>query len=227
MGYRYTIKQLPPNERPRERLLVHGAEALTDTELVALVLATGSKAESALDLARRLLVRFPLDELIQVQAEELLSLSGVGAAKAARLKAAVELAKRINAVSVWDKPVIEGPRKAAELVMEDLRHRKREHFRVLLLDTKNRLIKQRDVHIGTANSSLVHPREVFREAVRSSAVSCILVHNHPSGDPTPSHEDITITQRLVQAGEIVGIDVLDHIIIGDRKFLSFKQKGII
>lgn len=227
MGYRYTIKQLPPNERPRERLLVHGAEALTDTELVALVLATGSKAESALDLARRLLVRFPLDELIQVQAEELLSLSGVGAAKAARVKAAVELAKRINAISVWDKPVIEGPRTAVELVMEDLRHRKREHFRVLLLDTKNRLIKQRDVHIGTANSSLVHPREVFREAVRSSAVSCILVHNHPSGDPTPSHEDITITQRLVQAGEIVGIDVLDHIIIGDRKFLSFKQKGII
>lgn len=227
----YTIKDMSPQERPRERLIQYGAHSLHDSELIALILATGASLKNghmtAIDLARSVLKKFSLTELTQVSVNELTEIQGIGEAKAARLIAAIALAYRISSASHWDKPQISGPESAAALVMSQMRFIKKEYFKALLLNAKNKVIKICDIHVGTVNASLVHPREVFREAIRNSAVSCIVIHNHPSGDPTPSQEDIKITERLIEAGEIIGIAVLDHIIIGDNTFLSFKQQGIL
>lgn len=228
LSYRPTMKDLPEDARPRERLLKEGAGALSEIDLLAILLATGSRGATALELASQMMAQFRSLHLLQdASVEELSGVKGVGPAKAATVKAALELARRLSQFSGPPRPVIKTPDDAAALVMEEMRHFDREHFRALLLNTRNQVIGTDKVSVGTLNSSTVHPRELFRNAIKRSAASVILVHNHPSGDPTPSREDIDITRRLIEAGKIIGIDVLDHIIIGDNKFTSLKAKGLI
>ncbi|MCL6478526.1 MAG: DNA repair protein RadC [Peptococcaceae bacterium] len=222
------MKDMPADQRPRERLIREGPRVLSDSELMAILLRTGSADKTAVDLATEVLIRFSgLKNLVQAGTEELSAIKGIGPAKAAQLKAAFELGRRVASTSESDRPVIKGPEDAALMVMEEMRHLDREHFCVLLLNTKHQVLARETISIGTLNSSLVHPRELFRAAIKRSASAVILVHNHPSGDPAPSREDREITQRLKHAGSIIGIEVLDHIIIGDNKFISFKDKGMI
>lgn len=228
LNYRPTMKELPEDSRPRERLLKEGAEALSEIELLAILLGTGSREVTALELASLVMARFKsLRLLVDATVEELSEVKGVGPAKASQVKAALELARRLSQFSDLPRPVIKSPDDAAGLVMEEMRHLDREHFRALLLNTRNQVIGTDKVSVGTLNSSTVHPRELFRSAIKRSAASVILVHNHPSGDPTPSREDLDITARLGEAGKIIGIEVLDHIIIGDNRFTSFKAKGLL
>jgi DNA repair protein RadC len=228
VNYRPTMKELPEGVRPRERLLKEGAEVLSDAELLAILLGTGSREATALDLASQLLIVFQsLRRLVDATVEEMSQMKGVGPAKASQVKAALELARRLSRYSDLPRSVIRSPEDAAGLVMEEMRHLDREHFRAILLNTKNQVITVDNVSVGTLNSSTVHPRELFRNAIKRSAAALILLHNHPSGDPAPSREDIDITGRLVQAGKIVGIEVLDHVIIGDNKFTSLKAEGLI
>ena len=225
---RLTIKDLPEDIRPRERLLKEGSGALSDIELLAILLRTGSREATALDLASMIMAQFKsLRLLLGATVEELGEIKGVGPAKACKVKAALELARRTSKYSDLPRTVIKSPEDAAGLVMEEMRHFDREHFRAILLNTKNQVIGTDKVSVGTLNSSAVHPRELFRNAIKRGAASVILVHNHPSGDPAPSKEDMDITGRVKEAGNIIGIGVLDHIIIGDNKFTSFKANGLI
>lgn len=227
-GYRPTIKDLPEDIRPRERLLKEGAEVLSDIEILAILLRTGSRDATALDLASMIMSRFEnLRRLLGATVEELGEIKGVGPAKACQIKAALELGRRTAQYSDQPRRVIKTPDDAAALVMEEMRHFDREHFRAILLNTKNQVIGTDKVSVGTLNSSVVHPRELFRNAIKRGAASVILLHNHPSGDPTPSREDKDITHRVMEAGKIIGIEVLDHIIIGDNKFISLKAHGLI
>ncbi len=225
----YTIKDLPVNERPREKLLKYGVSSLSNAELIAVIIRTGYKNDNAIDLANRILSldSSGISYLSQVTVEELTKINGVGQCKAAQIIAAIELGKRISSRSGDTKLKVNSPIVIVELLMEEMRYLKKEHFRVVLLDTKNQIISIEEISIGNLNSSIVHPREVFNIAIKRSANSIILVHNHPSGDPTPSKEDIDITYRLIEAGDIIGIKVLDHIVIGDNKYVSFKQRDII
>jgi DNA repair protein RadC len=224
---RLTIKDLPPAERPRERLLSCGQAALSDAELLAILLRTGTNKETAVQLAERVLVEFGgLQELPRRTADELISLAGLGPVKAVTLLAAVELAVRLASRRRAKIPVA-SPADVACLVMEEMRNYRREHFRVVMLDVKNKVLGMEEVSIGSLNTSLVHPREVFRPAVIKSCAGIILIHNHPSGDPTPSPEDLEVTRRLCEAGRLMGIEVLDHVVIGDRQFFSFREKGLL
>jgi DNA repair protein RadC len=226
--YRPTMKDLPEDTRPRERLLKEGTEALSDIELLAIILRTGSREATALDLAALIMSQFKnLRQLLGATVEELCAIKGVGPAKASQVKVALELARRTSKYSDLPRPVIKSPDDAANLVMEEMRHFDREHFRAILLNTKNQVIGTDKVSVGTLNSSAVHPRELFRNAIKRGAASVILVHNHPSGDPAPSREDMDITKRVKEVGSIIGIEILDHIIIGDNKFTSFKAKGLV
>ncbi|ABO51059.1 DNA replication and repair protein RadC [Desulforamulus reducens MI-1] len=222
------IRELPPEMRPRERMLKEGAGSLTEIDLLAIMLRTGTSKVSVLELAAELFSHFKdLRALSQATIEELSQIKGVGPVKAVQVKAALELGRRLAAMPAETRVIIRCPEDVCGLVMEDLRDLDREHFLALLLNTKNQVLARETISIGTLNSSVVHPRELFKVAIRRSAASMILVHNHPSGDPTPSREDIVLTKRLIEAGEIIGIDVLDHIIIGDNKFTSLKSKGLI
>lgn len=225
---RPTIKELPVNMRPRERLLQEGAGSLSEIELLAILLGTGSPEITVLELASLIMARFKnLRLLVDATVEELNEIKGVGPAKACQVKAALELARRLSSYTGQPRPVVRSPEDAAGLVMEEMRHLDREHFRALLLNTRNQVIANDEVSIGTLNTSSVHPRELFRNAIKKSAASLVLVHNHPSGDATPSKEDLDVTRRLCEAGKIIGIEILDHIIIGDNKFTSLKAQGII
>lgn len=228
MRYHAKIKDMPTSQRPRERLIREGPGALSDPELMAILLHTGSSEKTAVELATEVLIRFSgLKNLIQAGVEELSAIRGIGPAKAAQLKAALEIGRRVASLSAGDRPTVKVPQDAALLVMEEMRHLDREHFCALLLNTKHQVVAKETISIGTLNSSLVHPRELFKVAIKRSASAVILVHNHPSGDPTPSREDREITQRLRDAGAIIGIEVLDHIIIGDNKFISFRDRGML
>jgi DNA repair protein RadC len=174
-----------------------------------------------------ILIRKTIRELSQMTGEEFAALPGIGKSKAIRLTAVFELSRRLSTQISAEKPIVKTPDDAAALVMDEMRHLDREHFRVLLLNTKNSVIEIDKVSVGTLNESLIHPREVFRNAIKKGAKSIILVHNHPSGDPTPSTNDIEITKKLFEAGKIISIEVLDHIIIGDGRFVSLKAKGVI
>jgi len=221
------VRDLPSDERPRERMLQYGAGSLNNTDLLAILLRTGSTNESVMQLAQRILSKLEtLQSLHDVSIEELTNIKGIGPAKAIQLKAAIELGKRIAKSSPQDKFAIRSPQDVADYIMEDVRYLKQEHFITLLLDTKNHVIGKETISVGSLNASIVHPREVFKPAIKKSASSIIAIHNHPSGDPTPSREDIEVTKRLSQAGNIIGIDVLDHIIIGDSNYISLKDKGI-
>lgn len=222
------IRELPPEQRPRERMLKEGAASLSDIDLLAIMLRTGTAKASAMELAAAVLSRFQdLRRLSQATIEELSEIKGIGPVKAVQIKAALELGRRLASLPAEERPVIRCPEDVCSLLMEDLRNLDREYFLALLLNTKNQVLAKETISIGTLNASMVHPRELFKVAIRRSAAAVILVHNHPSGDPTPSREDIALTKRLVEAGEIIGIDVLDHIVIGDNRFTSLKSKGLI
>ncbi len=224
----FTVHDLPLSERPRERLLKLGVEALSTQEILSLILGRGIKGESVIVTAQNLLKEFGnLKGIANASIEELIQIKGIGQAKAAQLKAAFELAKRLeNFPEETLKPVIKSPEDVIKVMKKHFKGKKKEHFWILSLDTRNRLINSKEVSVGSLDSTIVHPREVFKEAISASAASVIFVHNHPSGDPEPSEEDIKLTKRLVQAGDIIGIDVLDHIILGDRKYLSLKARNL-
>jgi len=222
------IKDVPKEDRPRERLLAFGASHLSNQELISILIGSGTKEASALDLSNRVLMHFEgIRLLADATIEELTSIRGIGEAKGVSILAAIEIGKRLNQQRPEEKYIIRSPEDGADYVMEEMRHLKQEHFVALFLNTKNQVIHQQTIFIGSLNASIVHPREVFREAVKRSAATIICVHNHPSGDPTPSQEDIHVTRRLVESGKIMGIELLDHIIIGDRKFISLKEKGYL
>lgn len=223
----FTIKDIPSYDRPRERLLKYGAEVLSNAELIAIIIRTGNKNESAIALSNKIMNIGDLNFLSECTVEELLKIKGIGSAKAAQIKAAVELSRRLKSFRSGYNISIRSPKDAADIVMEDMRHLKCEHLKVMFLNTKNVLMNIRDLSIGSLNSSIVHPREIYTEAIKKSSSSIIVLHNHPSGDPTPSDEDINITRRLFEVGKLVGIDMLDHIIIGDGTYISMKEKGII
>lgn len=226
--YSLIIKELPAEERPRERLAKYGPQSLSTAELLAIILRIGTKRESAIRLAERLLSTFKsLRGIASASVEELSEISGVGMAKATQIKAAFELGKRLAASTEEAKPTITSPLDAANLVMEDLRYHEKEHFQVILLDGRHRVIGVQPISVGILNSNLVHPREVFRPAISRGSAAVIAVHNHPSGDPTPSGDDEAITKRLMETGELVGIPVLDHIVIGAGQFVSMKEKGLM
>ncbi|WP_159881154.1 RadC family protein [Paenibacillus puerhi] len=224
----FTLRDVPIEDRPRERMIQHGAEALSNAELLAILLRTGTIAESAVRLAERLLRESGgLRKLADVSTEQLTEIKGIGAAKALQIKAGIELGRRMARSTMNDAVTIRSPQDAAALLMEDMRYLQKEHFVCLFLNTKNHVIGQETLSMGSLNASIVHPREVFRAAIKRSSASIVCAHNHPSGDPTPSPEDIQLTQRLVEAGEIVGIEVLDHLVIGDRRFVSLKELGLM
>ena len=221
------LKNWPEDERPRERLLKNGAESLTDAHLLAIILRTGAGGKTAIDVGRELLETFGgLAGIAQAGVSELCSVPGIGKAKAAEIKATIELGRRHL------KPSMAGAsfcasKDVADYYQPRLRDARKEEFRCVLLDTKNRLIREAMVSTGSLTASLVHPRETFKTAVRESAAAVIFVHNHPSGDTRPSQEDILLTRRLVQAGELLGIQVLDHIIVGDGGHFSFRDSGLM
>ncbi|MFS0612545.1 RadC family protein [Lederbergia ruris] len=220
------IKDFPVDDRPRERLIKTGPESLSTQEIVAILLRTGTKSESVLQLANRLLTKFNgLMWLKEAAFEELTSIKGIGQAKAVQLVAAIELGRRISNLTYDDRYVIRSPEDGANYVMNDMRFLTQEHFVALYLNTKNQVIHRQTIFIGSLNASIVHPREVFKEAFRRAAASIICLHNHPSGDPSPSREDIEVTRRLAECGKMLGIEILDHLIIGDKKYVSMKEKG--
>jgi len=229
MKEKYTIMEIPKDERPREKLLKYGSKSLSNSELIGILLRVGSKKDTAITLGQKILRENEkgLLNLVNATPESLNKYHGISNAKAATLLAAVELGKRISTTKAEETFKITSPQDVSALVMEDMRYYKKEYFKIILLDTKNKVIDIITISIGSLNSSIVHPREVFLEAVKKSSASIVLLHNHPSGEVEPSREDINITQRLIKAGEIMGIKVLDHIIIGDGKYLSFKEENII
>lgn len=222
------IRDVPKEDRPRERLLKLGASQLSNQELLAILLGSGTRQESVTDLAQRVLIHFEGIMLLKdATIEELIAIRGIGSAKAVLLLSAIEFGKRIQQMKPVERYVIRSPEDGADFVMEEMRDLKQEHFICLFLNTKNQVLHRQTIFIGSLNASIVHPREVFKEAVKRSAASIICAHNHPSGDPTPSQEDIQVTKRLNECGKIIGIEVLDHLVIGDRKFISLKEKGYL
>lgn len=224
---RHRIKDLGRHDRPRERLRAHGAQALSNAELLAVLLRTGVAGLNAVQLAQELLVKFEgLSGMHAADHAELVKTRGVGPAKAAQLQAAIELGRRLAAASPEDRPTIQSPAQAAELLMYEMGALEREHLRVLLLDTRNRLQRIVEVYRGSLNSSLIRIAEVFRDAVRANSAAIIVAHNHPSGDPSPSPEDVAVTKALIEAGKLLDIEVLDHLIIGKGRFVSIKSRGL-
>mgnify|MGYP001608236749 CR=1 FL=1 len=226
--YREAIKDWPEDERPRERLVKYGAESLSDAQLLAIILRTGNKTKSAVDLARTLIGKFEdFRSMDSLSVSELCKENGIGTAKAAQIKAAFEIGKRMLSGGSGLKKGFTCSEDVVNYYIPLMKNLKKEIFKTVLLDSKNKIIRDVTISEGSLTASIVHPREVFNPAIKNSAAAVILVHNHPSGDPSPSREDVEITQRLVKSSEIVGIKVLDHIIIGDGRHFSFLDKKMI
>ncbi len=223
------MRELPASERPRERLVMYGPGALSNAELLAILIASGTRSMSAEDLARNVLAqcREGISGLGSLSFEELSSVNGIGPAKACSILAAAEIGRRAASAKAAKKTSMTSSVEAAAAFMDELRGLKKEHFCIALLNVKNELIVKETISVGGLNSSPAHPREVFAPAVKRGAHAVILAHNHPSGDPAPSREDIDLTNRLVKAGKTLGIVVLDHIIIGDGSYASFRDMGYI
>nr|WP_238988260.1 DNA repair protein RadC [Filibacter tadaridae] len=220
------IRDVHIADRPRERMINQGAASLSNQELIAILLRTGTKDESVLVLANRILSSFDkIQDLKDATIEEMMSVKGVGKAKAVQLLAAAEIGKRLYRKHSEGRYTIRSPEDAASFLMTDMSSLTQEHFVVLFLNVKNEVLHKQTIFIGSLNSSIVHPRDIFREAVKRSAASIIVAHNHPSGNPSPSPEDIEVTKRLIEAGSIMGIELIDHVIIGDHRFISLKEKG--
>jgi len=218
---------MPIDKRPREKMIKYGSKSLNTEELIALIIRTGSKTDTAISLANNLMNKTAgLKGMIAFTPEEFMQYKGIGKAKSTQLCAVIELSKRINRCNFQGEISINGPEDVASLLMSEMRHFKQEHLYALLLDVKNKLIAKLLISKGGLASSLVHPREVFKPAIKKSSASVIVVHNHPSGDPTPSHNDIEVTNNLFSAGEVLKIKVLDHVIIGDGRYVSMKEKKL-
>ena len=225
-----TMKDIPNAERPYEKCLKQGAEALSDAELLAVLLRTGTKGENVLALAKRLLYEDGGAGLLgihQFSFQSLMKLKGIGKVKAEQILCLSELAKRLSKASVEPRLRFSSSQSVAEYYMEDLRHRNQEVMKLLLLNSKAELIDETNISKGTVNASLVTPRELFVEALKKEAVSMILLHNHPSGDPTPSRDDILTTKRISECGLLIGIELLDHIIIGNNCYVSFQEENLL
>ncbi|MDU7955618.1 MAG: DNA repair protein RadC [Clostridium perfringens] len=227
MSNNIRINEIPSGERPREKLLFYGAQFLSNEELLAIILRTGNKDSNVVELSYRIIHSVGgLNGLFKASAKELMKVKGVKEAKATQILAMCELYKRFK-VSELTQVKISKPSDVAELVLDELRMLRQEVLILITLDTKNKVISKKEIFKGGLKSSLVHPREIFREAVKDSAASIIICHNHPSGDPTPSRDDINITTRLKECGKMMGIELLDHLIIGDNRFISLKEKDIL
>jgi DNA repair protein RadC len=221
------IADLASQERPLERLAQLGAEALSSTELVAILLRSGIPGPSVLDLAAGLLIECGgLVGLHRLSFDSLRARRGIGPAKAAQLKAAIELGRRLSSTEAADRPAIQSPEQAAALLQYDMEALEQEHLRVLLLDTRNQLLRIAEVYRGSLNTSLIRITEIFRDAVRANAAALMVAHNHPSGDPTPGPEDVAVTRAIVEAGKLLDIEVLDRLIIGSNRFVSLKARGL-
>lgn len=229
MNYR-SIKQWPEDERPRERLLQMGAGELSASQLLAIIIRTGSREKSAMDLSRELLTHFSSLKVIEdASAAELMHIRGMGPAKISQIKAAFELGRRLlkSDGTPVQKPAFRNSREVYEYFRPRFYGLKKEKFITVLLDAKNRVFREVTVSEGTLTASIVHPREVFRHAIKEAAAAVLFVHNHPSGDPDPSRDDITITKRLVETGKVIGIHVLDHLVITDAQYTSLMERGLI
>ena len=225
----YLIKELPREDRPREKLMLHGAKVLSTSELLAILIRTGTQNKSALEIARELTANdMKLRDLASCnKVGQLVKTKGLGPAKATTILAALELGKRIAYASTLEREGISSPEEAAAILMPRLRYEINEHFLIVLLNAKNKVMLVEQISEGSLNSSVVHPREVFAPAVLHHAAAILVGHNHPSGDPTPSREDRSLTDALVQTGNIMGIPLLDHIVIGDGTYFSFKEHGYL
>lgn len=226
-----TIKEILEEERPYEKCLRFGASNLTNTELLAVLLRTGTRGENSLQLAEKLLHPiFSQEGILNIHRwtpEQLLQVKGIGKVKAVQILCLSELSKRLSKASAQPGLSFTTPASIAKYYMEDMRHSSRESMKLLLLNTKTRLIGETDISKGTINSAVVSPRELFVEALQKNAVSIILLHNHPSGDPAPSKEDVLITRRIRDAGQLIGVELLDHIIIGNNCYTSMSEKGLL
>ncbi len=225
--YHPTIKELPSDERPRERLAHSGPSALNTAELLAIILRVGTKDENVIRLAQRLLVLYDgLPGLAGASFEELVKIKGIGPAKAVELKAAFELGRRWQNAAPQDRLQVKSPADAANLLMLEMSTLEQEHLRTIMLNSKNHVLKIHTVYVGSVNTAQVRIAELFREAIRLNCVALIVAHNHPSGDPTPSAEDVAVTRAMVEAGKLLGIEVLDHLVIGQQRWVSLKERGL-
>ncbi len=230
MNQSNTIKEIPELERPYEKCERRGAASLSDEELLAVLLRTGTRGENALALARRILYHAGETGILgihQFNRERLMTIKGIGKVKAIQISCISELAKRLSKASYQEALCFSEPDTIARYYMEDMRHGKQEQMKLLMLNTKAKLIGETNISKGTVNASLITPRELFIEALQKSAVYIIIIHNHPSGDPTPSREDLLITKRIFDAGKLIGIELLDHIIIGNNRYMSFREEGML
>ncbi len=232
MPKNFTVRDLPKTERPRERLIKLGSEALSAQELLALIIARGVSGKSVMNIAQELLSKFGnIKNVSEATIEQLCQIKGIGPAKAAQIKACFEIARRIENQEIEQnklkKFTLGSPEGVVKLARPILKDKKKEYFLVFPLDSRNQIMKEEIVSIGSSNASIAHPREIFKRTIANNAASVIIVHNHPSGDPEPSEDDLEITKQLVDAGKILGIEVSDHIIIGQKSFTSFKDKDLI
>jgi len=231
MGTHLTMKEMPACERPYEKCLESGPESLTDAELMAAIIRTGAKGEGSVDLAKRVLKMSNYDHSIlgihHLSVHDLMKVKGIGKVKAVQIQCIAELTRRMAKATALSSLCFTTPSSISDYYMEDLRHKEQEQLVLVMLNTKSRLIGDKMMTKGTVNASLISPREIFIEAVKKDAVYIVLVHNHPSGDTSPSREDIAVTKRVSEAGKLIGIGLLDHIIIGDNCYVSMKERGIL
>lgn len=224
----YTLKELPENYRPRERLIGNGAKNLSDQELIGIILRIGNSSRTAVQLGEQLLYEFEnLQTLSMANPVEFTKIDGIGTAKAAQIAAAFELGRRANHVSNVNRVKIKEPIDIFNILSVQMKNLDREHFYAMLLNTKNHVLGVVQISIGTLNASLVHPRELFKDAIKQSANAVVLAHNHPSGEKQPSREDIDLTKRLREVGDLIGIQIIDHLIITETDFFSFKENGLM
>lgn len=230
MSHTNTIREMPRLERPYEKCVEKGPSSLSDRELLAVLLRTGTRGENVVDLAERILYQTGESGILGIHhlsVEQLMQIKGIGKVKAIQIACLSELAKRLAKAEAKETLCFSKPESIARYYMEDLRHEKQEHMKMLMLNSKSHLIGESDVSKGTVNASLITPRELFIEALQRNAVSIVIMHNHPSGDPTPSREDMLTTKRISEAGNLIGIELLDHIIIGNNCYMSFRESGIL
>jgi DNA repair protein RadC len=225
LEYHATVHDMPSEERPRERLRMNGPQSLSNSELLAIILRTGTARDNVLELAGKILAKYGgLGGLVRADFSELCLEHGLGEAKTSQLKAALEIGKRLAVQQLEEKYQIKSPRDAANLVMIEMAHLDHEQLRILVLDTKNQVVENINRYQGTVNSSVLRVAEIFRPAIIRNCPAVIVCHNHPSGDPTPSPEDIAVTEQLVQAGKLLDIELVDHLIIGNQRYVSLKDK---
>ena len=224
-----TVKELPDTERPYEKCLMYGAEALTDAELISAIIRTGSRGERCVDLAHRILNAGPdgLLNLLQLDIKQLTKIHGIGNVKAVQLKCVGELAKRIASTRRRQQVILQSPESIASYYMERMRHKTQEILMLAMFDSKSMLIGEKVISVGTSNATLISPREIYQTALQEQAVYIVILHNHPSGNPEPSREDIQVTRKIKQSGEILDILLMDHIIIGDNRYFSFREQDIL